>query len=319
MPKPPARTPNAKITRPHKNTTERRPRVGRNQANVRTDDHAEGFVRAPRRQGNFRRRPRRSIAPLFIAPAIVALAVALGIWALCAPQLDVKRVAVYGAETVSPAQIASLVPLPAHRNLFVYWAAHHRAISAEVERGEPAVERARVGIRPPGTLTVTIYEREPYALLHEGQSYWEMDREGVPFRLVTAIPDGVPIVSLPEGSAPPVLGQAYSLAQAAPVGASYELISLLASGKIATLMKIREITVDQNANLCLNMTNNLQIRLGQPSQLEQKLALAATALESDATLAQRAAYLDFTDPDRPAWKPRSADVASSPPAQNKAD
>lgn len=279
-------------------------------------------ARLPKPRRNTKRQPASPLMPMLIRPLLflgmVAL-VALAIWSLRLPRFEARQVSVYGAQTVSAAQIASLVPLPAHENVLLYWLRQHKAAAQAVESAEPAVETAHVGIRPPGTVTVTVVERQPYALLRQGNQYWVVDRSGVPFRTVVDPIDGLACLTLPAAVPSPVLGKPLSLSPSAPIGAGFSLLAALASDKMATLMKIREITVDQNANLCLNMTNNLQIRLGQADQLPQKLALATAALTQDFSLAQRAAYLDFTDPDRPAWKPRSAAVASSPPGQDLAD
>lgn len=277
---------------------------------------------APKPRPNYKKRPRRPILPMLVRPLLFLAAVALlgaAVWSLRMPQFDVKEVAVDGAQSIQTSEIAGLVPLPAHENLLLYWFRHHKAVADAIVAAEPVVASAHVGIRPPNTLSITVSERQPYALLRQGDRYWVVDRSGIPFRIASVPIDGLPCITLARGLPQPALGQRLPMSPSAPVGAAFALLAALPSDKIATLMKIREITVDQNANLCLNMTNNSQIRLGQADRLAQKLGLVATALSSDSSLAERAAYLDFTDPDRPAWKPRSAAVAASPPTQNLAD
>jgi len=274
-------------------------------------------IRAPKRRRNRRPTNRK---PLFFLIGVAAALAGLVAWALVDPRFDLRQVSVRGAETVSADEIASLVPLPAHRNIFLYYVAHHRAIATHIEQAEPAVEKAGVGIRLPNILKVTIAERQPYALLREGKSdFWVLDDQGVPFReLSSRLPD-LPCATLPANSLAPQLGQPLSLDSSTPVGAFYLALHLLSDQRMAVLSKIREFTVDQNANLCLNMSNNLQIRLGQPDELSQKLSLAAAALSSDQDLLERAQYLDLTYPQRPAWKPRSLAVPVTPPPANNAD
>ncbi len=61
-----------------------------------------------------------------------------------------------------------------------------------------------------------------------------------------------------------------------------------------------KITVDQNLNLCLNRKDNLQIRLGQPDSLPQKVALADATVSADGgALARQAAYIDVSSPQQP--------------------
>jgi cell division protein FtsQ len=244
--------------------------------------------------------------------AVFVLLVALVAGSLFVPQLEVKQVSVQGAQTISSTEIAGLAPVPEHRNILAYYILHSRALSRKIEKAEPAVQSAKITVQLPDTLVVTIAERQPYAVLNMGGNYWVLDIHGVPFRQVAIRPSGLPCVVMPPGALNPVLGQSIPLSDSTPMGAFYQAIVLLSSQRMAILSKIREITVDQNANLCLNMTNNLQIRLGQSDNLAQKLALAATALNEDTSLLERAQYLDFTDPQRPAWKPRSPVVPVAP-------
>jgi cell division protein FtsQ len=303
-----------RVAEPTRAASARRPSTGGGR-NSRSD--VAKPILPPRKQPNRRQKDRRpllwSIAGLVVLGALVA-------WALIDPRLDVKHVSVRGAQTVSPSDIARFAPIPSHRNILLYYLTRHRSIAERVERSEPVLQSAQVAIQLPHTIVVTVTERQPYALLSEGDGgFWVLDSHGVPFRELPSRPPDLPCVILPSSSLNPELGQPVSLENATPIGAFYQTIALLSSPRMAILSKIREITVDQNANLCLNMSNNLQIRLGQPDNLAQKLALAATALSEDSGLLDKAQYLDFTDPQRPAWKPRSSIVPVAPLPRDNAD
>jgi len=68
----------------------------------------------------------------------------------------------------------------------------------------------------------------------------------------------------------------------------------------------QSISVDQSMNICLNRGDHLQVRIGQPDDLPNKLAVASsTLLAAGDHAADRIAYLDVTSPGQPAVMPRA--------------
>lgn len=89
----------------------------------------------------------------------------------------VERVTFTGSERIRTAELRHLLDLP---NGTPIWAVEPAALQASLER-HPWVRRATVVPRLPGTLEVTIEERSPSALLHDGERLLYVDQEGTPF------------------------------------------------------------------------------------------------------------------------------------------
>jgi cell division septal protein FtsQ len=70
---------------------------------------------------------------------------------------------------------------------------------------------------------------------------------------------------------------------------------------------VSSIVVDKFQNLGLNMNNDLRIKLGQPTQLRDKLSEVAILLSQRPDIGAQAEYVDVSYPARPAMMPKGAD------------
>lgn len=251
-------------------------------------------------------RRRRDWNPLLRRMAVLALVIELGLIVFANPYLRVTKVRVDGTQTLAPTQVFEEARVPARTNVF--WMALRQPFAQRLE-ADPVVDRAARGIELPDTLVLRVWERQPYATLALDGQFWLLDARGIPFRALSEAYPGVPVIA-PQSDA--IQGQALS-ADAVALGKplrtdwlrhSYRLIALLAQDRNLTATKIE---VDQNGNLCLNRKDNLRILLGQPDALSQKVALAQAAVTAEGgELARRAAYIDVSCPQQPAFMPRAA-------------
>ncbi len=261
---------------------------------------SRGSIPAPKRRTH-RRAPRDwgRINRALRIMAFVGIAAELG-WGLFAcPALRVTKVRVDGAQTLSPAQVYQEAQVPPRANIFRL--ALREPFARRLER-DPLVDHASRRIQLPDTLVLTVTERQPFATLASGGQYWLLDSKGVPYQNLDKPYPGVPLVAVQsaatEGSAI-VLGQPLHTRWLVQ---TYGLMALLARSHTLDASKI---SVDQNANICLNRADKLQILLGQPEGLPQKVALAEAAVEANGgTIAHRAAYIDVSCPELPVWRPR---------------
>src|SRR5205807_10069928 len=73
---------------------------------------------------------------------------------------------------------------------------------------------------------------------------------------------------------------------------------------------VDKIAVDQNAELCLNMHDGIQIRIGQIDDLSTKMKLAQRIYALSPQIASQVEAIDLRCPDAPACTPRQANSAS---------
>lgn len=262
---------------------------------------SRGTVPAPKRRTSRRPRDWKRINRNLRRIALLGLALELA-WALFAnPYLRVTRVQVDGAQTVATQQVFAEARVPARTNIF--WMALHEPFARRLQQ-DPLVDHASRRIELPDTLILQVAERQPFATLASGGQYWLLDSKGVPYQTLDKPYPQVPLLAVAAAATPTplVLGQPL---HARWLKQAYGLLGLLAQNEALGATKI---SVDQNANICLNRRDNLQIVLGQPDSLPQKLALAQAAVTANGgAIARRAAYIDVSCPELPVWKPRSLD------------
>ena len=263
----------------------------------KTTEAARAPKKRARRHRNWNRILRRVCA--------VALLVEVG-WALFFnPYLRVTRVRIEGAQTVPVAQVFAEARVPNAGNIL--WLALRQPFVQRLD-ADPVVDHAARRVGLPDTLILQVWERQPYATLAAAGRFWLMDRRGVPYRTLDGPYPGLPLVSVHDGAVQGVPVSADTVVLGRPFGGdwlrqTYALIALLARHPS---LEPTKIVVDKNANLGLNRGDSLQILLGQPEALAQKVALAQAAVTADGgDLARRAAYIDVSCPDQPVWKPRA--------------
>ena len=233
----------------------------------------------------------------------VALLAELGVLLFANPHLNVTKVRINGLQTLPTSQVFAEAPVSTRTNIF--WMALHEPFAARLSR-DPVIDHVSPTIALPHTLVLNVVERQPFATLAVadaagGQDYWLLDRKSVPFRQLAAPAPGVPLLQWQDDK-PPALALGRPLADDR-IADGFALMVLVQDKKILNVQKIK---VDQNRNLCLNSTDNLQIKLGQPDDLPLKLAQAQAAVGwHDGAFARRAACIDVSSPQQPVYTLRA--------------
>ncbi|TDB72330.1 FtsQ-type POTRA domain-containing protein [Micromonospora sp. KC723] len=139
-----------------------------------------------------RRRRMRAALPWAVAGGVLAV-VGLVAWTLLGTGLfGVREVRVVGAELLTPVEVRDAAAVPDGVPLArVDLAATARRIGRL-----PPVERVTVTRDWPGTLVVTLVERTGAAAVPREGRYVVIDGNGVVFRTVDGVPDGLPVVRL---------------------------------------------------------------------------------------------------------------------------
>lgn len=259
--------------------------------------------RANRKRRNWNRPLRRFAALLFLAEVAVLL--------FANPYLHVSKVQINGLQTLSSDQVFAEARIPARANIFLMAL---REPFGKRLTANPVIAQASRAIRLPDTLVLTVRERRPFATLALGDSFWLLDPKGIPFRALDAPAPSLPILRLP----PNLVSEDVALGKPLPGPYLHDAYMLLALLATTDNLRSTKITVDQNANLCLNRRDSLLIKLGQPDDLPQKVALAqATVAAQGGALARNAEYIDVSCPQQPVWMPRKVGGRESKSRESK--
>lgn len=245
--------------------------------------------RANRRKRNWNRGLKQFALGLFLAE--------VGVLLFANPALRVTQVRVEGMQTLTSDQIFQEAQVPNRTNIF--WMLR-QPIAKRLE-SDPVIDHAARSIELPNRLVLTVTERQPRAVLAGGGQFWLLDNKGVPYRQLDKPLPHVPIVQVAAAVLPDEVTLGKPLHYIWLTDA-YRLLALLEKSPDLSVAKI---TVDQNLNLCLNRKDNLQIRLGQPDSLPQKMAQVDEIVAADSgALARQAAYIDVSSPLQPVYMPR---------------
>jgi len=249
----------------------------------------EGRARAPKKRPNRRRDWNRTLRRLALGLVLIEVGVLL----FANPSLNVTKVRVDGTQTLTPQQVFEEARVPRHANIF--WMLHQpfgKRLAAD-----PVIDHAKRAIHLPNLLVLTVTERQPKAVLAGNGQFWLLDANGVAYRQIDRPLPGIPRVQVAAAALPPGITAGQSL-RAPWLSDAFSLLNLLPSRPNLAGLKI---VVDQNSNLCLNRKDGLQIRLGQPDGLPQKLALAEAALVAHGN---DSAYIDVSSPEQMVRMPR---------------
>lgn len=269
------------------------------QSGDRSKRESRGGV--PKRRSNRRRRDwNRPLRRIALAMAVIEVAVFL----CAAPFLRVTKVRVDGAQTLTAEQVFSEARVPRHTNIF--WIL--RQPFGKRLAADPLIDHASCSIHLPNLLVLTIKERQPKVVLAGNGQFWLLDSNAVAYRQLPAPQAGVPLIQATAAVLPSEIRAGQSL-RSPWLSDALELLSLLpASPNLAGL----KIVVDQNSNLCLNRKDGLQVRLGQPDSLPEKMVLAEAAVAAHGT---ESAYIDVSSPEQMVRMPRK----DSKDAQSRED
>lgn len=210
---------------------------------------------------------------LTVAGALM-LAVVLGWLFYFSPAFKIQHVAISGEQTIGAADIRTAAQVPMGTPLIE---ADLGKVRARVEK-IPSVASASVSRSWPQTVSITVTERVPVAVVSTGQGLQDIDAGGVVFGHLQARPKGLPLITL-----------AGSVDKSALVNAATVAASLPSS----ILSQVTSITVRTMDDIQLDMTGGRWIQWGNSDDSAIKAQVAADLL------GQRAAHIDVSVPSNP--------------------
>ncbi|SEN69247.1 cell division protein FtsQ/DivIB [Actinacidiphila rubida] len=245
--------------------------------------------------GGRRGRVRLRITPPSRRTSLIALVLLTvlaggGTWAVYGSGwFRANRVTVRGEQVLTADQIerAAAVPLGGPLVSVDTGAVRRRLLAAL-----PRIDRVDVSRSWPHTVTVTVTERVPSAVLENGPKFTEVDRDGVRFATVDRAPAGVPLVEL----APDAKGAAASLRV---FGTSRLLQSAIAvSGDLPDSLKghATAIRVRSWDGITVELAGGRDVMWGSAEQGAFKASVLAALMKAE----PRARHFDVSAPTAPA-------------------
>ncbi len=221
----------------------------------------------------------------------IALAVEVVMTLFNSPQFMIRKTIVHGNRLVPVRQVLQDVRFATGQNIFLV---KDKAIVRTLTRN-PIIASVHIHRKLPRTLIVDVTERRPCYVLNTGTAFYEVDRSGIPYRIMPAEDPGLSAIVCGV-SERVILGKPL---RSPTVAKARECLLLAQSKKIFSAV---EITVDQTGCLCLNVRDKFQVKMGRPDQLSDKLNLVQRVLGQVPEFKQRGMYIDVTCPDAPAFK-----------------
>lgn len=220
----------------------------------------------------------------------IALTAEIVVAARTSPWFYIKETRVVGLKTLNEKDVRKRLHILPHTNIF---SIKDKSVAEKLETN-PVILDVDVHRLLPGTLILCVTERKADFVLSSRGASLDVDAEGVPFRL-TGSGSKLPVLScdLPKGVVPGVKLKDPSF------NIAWQCLKTARSRGIA---KIAKISVDQSDQLCLNVSDEFEIRLGRPEHLKEKLDIAAKALLQVPELRSRGGYIDVTCVEAPVLK-----------------
>jgi len=227
------------------------------------------------------------------------------------PALAVRRVRVLGLSGLTAweaRETQARAAIPPHTNVL---RVRVDEIAAALKR-LPWVADAVVWRRLPDGLEARLTPRVPAALLTTPGGRWEIDGAGIPIRPARTA-KGLPIIEMMAD---------WKVRHGVPIAAPgvAEALFIARESVGEKPFRMAKIEVDQNADMCLNMQDNIAIRLGQADDLAAKLALVRRIYAEAPDIGTEVQVIDLRCPEAPVCIPRppgkaAPRSAASPPGQ----
>jgi hypothetical protein len=191
----------------------------------------------------------------------VALIAFLAFWPGFAP----NHVLVTGNRRVSSGEILRRANIARHVSI---WLQNTSAITARI-RAIPYIRSVSIARLPPASLTITVHERTPFAILESADQSVVIDRA---LRVLSPVSGGeaLPSFVLPSSHVP--LPGAF--ANGHDVVALRDAYETMAAGGVAPVM----LAVDPYGELVATQSSGLRLLLGEPNDLERKVRLINAVL-----------------------------------------
>lgn len=213
---------------------------------------------------------------------VVALLTFLLVW----PGFNLRHVSVQGNHVVPTDEILRAARIAPGRSI---WLVNTRALTGRIG-SIPYVESVWIHRLLPDSIAIVVRERVPFAVLQTSDDDAIVDRS---LRVLQEPGTGpvLPVFTL-SAATPLVPGEYVRSKDAIGLRNAYDTLA----GKG---MKVTALTLDRYGDLVAELPNGLRLLLGDPSNLETKIALAGEILSQVARKQRSISALDLRAPSAP--------------------
>ena len=232
-----------------------------------------------------------NIKRLILSGLLLSLVIEVVIAAFNSPWFYVRHIRPTGNSIIPSAEVRKRLNIKKDDNIFLI----DKSVLTKRIVENPVVKDIQLHRRLPDTLIVKVIERKPDLILSTRETLYEVDSMGVPFRIVKSGNENLPVIFCEVPGritlGKPLHGSTFDVARKC---------LLLAREK--KIFHITNLIVDQSGNLCLNVRDGYQVKLGKPYRLADKLYNAALTVEQIPEFRQHGEYVDVSVPEAPALK-----------------
>ena len=235
------------------------------------------WVAARRAEG--RRRLR-----IVVVVASIALVAAVAWLVVASPVLDVDRVQVSGSNRLTAAEVVTASGIgTGDPMVWLDAGAAERRVA-----GLPWIRSAHVAREWPGTVRITVTEREPVAWVDTGTGPALVDGTGRVLAVIPSAPEGFPQIVAPT--------------RVPPVGATIAPVAgARVAGRLAGLARPGTKTIAVTPRgVVLVLVNGAEVRMGSPTRVMTKVGAALAVLDA---VGVPVAYVDVSVPSNPVAGP----------------
>ncbi len=212
---------------------------------------------------------RRRLKNVGIAAAIVSGFLAIGIALSLTVFFRSEKFTVEGAEHYSDQDIISASGLTLGENLFL---SDKKSGEDRIESMLPYVEEAKISVRIPNTMLITVTESKPAFLIESGEGYIVASKQGKVLEKTNETPDkfDAPVV---KGCTVKVseVGQDIKFKESGMLSIIKSVTQAIADNEFSG---IKEIDASSAARIAINYSDRIKIIIGLPEDISYKLKTA---------------------------------------------
>jgi cell division protein FtsQ len=226
----------------------------------------------------------------FILSIIISL---LGVYVLRTPDLNIEYVKDTGIHLADSLKVDDIKDKVLKQNILLF---NKGAMQRELESIDE-IQSVKIGRKFPDTIWVKIVEREPIASLKLKDGFAFIGKDGLAFHKANDPAAKLPVLY--------AAGCDEIELRKPDLSANFEYaMNALKCVRNESLL-CKKISVDQRANMCLNMSSGLLVKLGQPDDLPTKITQLRCTLEFKPSLEREALYVDVSCPSGKVYMPKS--------------
>ncbi|MDF9409924.1 FtsQ-type POTRA domain-containing protein [Pelotomaculum isophthalicicum JI] len=207
------------------------------------------------------------------------------------PLFEIKQVVIRGNLYLAEENIRTEADINMGINIFKI----NLAAVADKLKMMPMIKDARVTRVLPSTVLINVTERRPLGLLPVGNSFVEVDEEGICLQKAGSGVPGIPIITGIKVDAP-------GLGERVKAEHLEDALMMTSGLPDEVINKLSEVHVDQNGQIKAYTLDRIQCRLGEAVDIREKGVVLARILQEMQKQGAKVKYIDLTSVGKPVVK-----------------